>query len=302
MQILLTTHSVTLASSIKLNNLIIFTEGKAFSLADGNTQLHAGDYKFLERFLDSTKANLFFAKGIVIVEGDAENIFLPTFAQKLGKSFAKNGVSVVNVGSTALLRYSSIFLRTQAPLMSVPVAIITDCDEAVSKIVDDSIEMITDRNSHTQRSDKVSKYSQDNVKAFVSSEWTLEFDIACSVLKTELCAAILMARAYINEDKALSEQRNHRGIKKISEYLKGATENINKWTLIDKNPLYVASEIVRNLVLQKNISKTVVAQCFSEILKERTFLEEEVKAIREDKYLKYLVNAIDYVTGVAIDE
>ena len=33
LQVLLTTHSVTLASSVKLDNLIIFTEEKAFSLA-----------------------------------------------------------------------------------------------------------------------------------------------------------------------------------------------------------------------------------------------------------------------------
>lgn len=185
MQILLTTHSVTLASSIKLNNLIIFAEGQAYSLARGNTKLHSGDYRFLERFLDSTKANLFFAKGIIIVEGDAENLLLPTFADKLGKSFAKNGVSIVNVGSTAMIRYSKIFVRESEPKLLLPVAIITDCDEKVSKIdkESDTIILLSNRKPELTRNDKELKYSDGNVRTFVSQEWTLEFDVACSCLK-----------------------------------------------------------------------------------------------------------------------
>ncbi|WP_235332375.1 hypothetical protein, partial [Paenibacillus terrae] len=60
----------------------------------------------------------------------------------------------------------------------------------------------------------------------------------------------------------------------------------------------LASNIVREVVLKKNISKAVVAQCFSEILKNNSFTTEQVQLIRSDTYLKYLVDAIDYVTGV----
>ncbi|WP_264801948.1 ATP-binding protein [Acetobacter nitrogenifigens] len=38
-----------------------------------HTLLAPDDYAFLERFLDATEANLFFARGVIIVEGDAEN-------------------------------------------------------------------------------------------------------------------------------------------------------------------------------------------------------------------------------------
>ncbi|MCY9578725.1 ATP-dependent nuclease [Paenibacillus alvei] len=297
MQILLTTHSVTLASVIKLNNLILFSEGKAFSLAEGNTKLHKGDYRFLERFLDSTKANFFFAKGVMIVEGDAENLLLPTLADKLGKSFSKNGVSVVNVGSTALLRYSKIFTRQSGPMMQLPVAIVTDCDEPVSKIDKESgnIILLTDRKPQAIKFDKKLKYNDGNVRAYISHEWTLEFDLACSCLKKELFASILMARDYINQDKALTEARAVKEEKEISDYLAEAETQINKWSTYDLFQL--ASNIVEDVVLKKNISKAVVAQCFSRILKERNFTMEELEVIRGDIYLKYLVDAIDYVTG-----
>lgn len=71
-QIIISTHSPILASKINLKNLILMKDGFGYDLAEGKTGLQKGDYLFLQRFLDSTKANLFFAKGIIMVEGDAE--------------------------------------------------------------------------------------------------------------------------------------------------------------------------------------------------------------------------------------
>ncbi len=82
-----------------------------YSLDSGSTALSEDDYQFLERFLDATKTNLFFAKGVIIVEGDAENILIPTLAELLDRPLYKYGVSIVNVGSTALLRFANIFKR-----------------------------------------------------------------------------------------------------------------------------------------------------------------------------------------------
>ncbi len=91
-QILVTTHSPNLASEIRLDNLALIQGGKAFPLASGSTALSASDYKFLERFLDVTKANLFFARAVMIVEGDAENILIPVLAKLLGRDFREHGV------------------------------------------------------------------------------------------------------------------------------------------------------------------------------------------------------------------
>ena len=127
-QFILTTHSTTLASKIRLNNLIICQDGKSFSLAQGYTGLENDDYDFLERFLDATKANLFFAKGVILVEGEAEKILVPAIAEILGRDLHKYGVSIVNVGSKALLRYARIFIRKPEGTLPIKVAIITDLD------------------------------------------------------------------------------------------------------------------------------------------------------------------------------
>ena len=80
MQFILSTHSITLASKIKLANLIVLKGKEAFPMSSEYTKMTPADYNFLERFLDATKANLFFARGLILVEGDAENLLVPAIA------------------------------------------------------------------------------------------------------------------------------------------------------------------------------------------------------------------------------
>lgn len=132
-QFILSTHSTTLAASTQLEHIIILSDTVAFPMGSQYTKLEKDDYKFLERFLDSTKANLFFAKGVIFVEGDAENLLLPTLAVLLGRPLHRHGVTVVNIGNTAFSRYAKIFGRseqwlTENPPLNIPVSIVTDVD------------------------------------------------------------------------------------------------------------------------------------------------------------------------------
>lgn len=137
-QFILTTHSITLASKIKLENLIVLKGKEAYSMSSAYTLMRPADYNFLERFLDATKANLFFAKGLIMVEGDAENILVPAIAQLIGLPLTKYGVSVVNVGSTAYKRYVSIFKRRNHKSFELPIAVISDLDVRALEYYDDS--------------------------------------------------------------------------------------------------------------------------------------------------------------------
>lgn len=127
-QFILSTHSITLASKIKLADLIILKGNNAFPMSSKYTEMKPADYKFLERFLDATKANLFFAKGLIMVEGDAENLLIPAIAQLIGKNLYQYGVSVVNVGNTAYKRYVNVFIRKDGKSFEMPIAVISDLD------------------------------------------------------------------------------------------------------------------------------------------------------------------------------
>ena len=98
------------------------------------TNLDEDDYKYLQKFLDVTKSNLFFAKGLIFVEGWSEEIFLPSFAKVLKnngiitKDLTEAGVSIINVGNLAFLRYAKIFQRKDNTVIDLPISIITDSD------------------------------------------------------------------------------------------------------------------------------------------------------------------------------
>lgn len=81
LQCILSTNSPVLASKAPLESLILMQEGQAFPLRKGCTALEDEDYVFLEKFLDSTKANMFFAKGVLLVEGVAEVVLIPKIAE-----------------------------------------------------------------------------------------------------------------------------------------------------------------------------------------------------------------------------
>lgn len=92
----------------------------------------------MERFLDATKANLFFAKGLIMVEGDAENLLIPAIAELMDRHLHKHGVSIVNVGSTAYKRYVNIFKRKDEKTFDIPIAVISDLDVKALEYYDDN--------------------------------------------------------------------------------------------------------------------------------------------------------------------
>jgi len=127
LQVILSTHSPTLASKLPIKCMTIIHKGKALPLSvAGSSEDY---YTFLERFIDATKSNLFFCRGLMIVEGDAENLLMPSLSKILGHDFTENGVSIVNVGHTGLGRYANIFSGTDAyPNPGIKVACLHDLD------------------------------------------------------------------------------------------------------------------------------------------------------------------------------
>ncbi len=279
-QLIMTTHSPNLSSKVKLDNLIICKGDKAFPMGCDFTELEKGDYLFLERFLDVTKANLFFAQGVILVEGDAENILLPITADIIGKPLTKHGVSVVNVQSTAFLRYSRIFKRRFREVMGVKVAVVTDNDIKPGSGL--TREQINDR-----RTEKEAKYNGQEVKTFISPDWTLEYDISLSGLKKEFYTAVLRAEKIQNSDTYCLTPD------KITEVNKKTEADFTAWASEHKTEQEIAKAIYEDCMLDKEISKSIVAQCFTYLLKECEGIKERIEV---DEKLKYLVDAIKYVT------
>lgn len=322
-QIIISTHSPILASKINLKNLILMKNGTGFDLAEGMTGLQKGDYLFLQRFLDSTKANLFFAKGIIMVEGDAENILVPILADIPGYPLEKYGISIVNVGSTAFLRYSGIMVRKDGADIGIPVSVITDCDVRPYDVDPTTKEKIfneKEAESAQAKKAKDRKYTNSSVRGFTSPRWTLEYCIAMSCLSDDFHKAIHYGRKILNAQEYISLTDA-----KIDEANRDAEAEAQEWSGLSHAE---SAYHIYNLMLNDDGNsslKAIVAQCLASILRWKTSIipdritqekmfdldlygfktDEGKKAvlkstIESDPFLSYIVNAIKYAAGETV--
>ncbi|CFX24718.1 Chromosome segregation protein SMC [Candidatus Filomicrobium marinum] len=281
-QILLTTHSPLLAGSADPQNVIMIGAGTTFPLSSSHTKLEPGDYKFLRRFLDATKANLFFAKGVVMVEGDAEVLLLPALAEKIGRPFTKHGVSIVNVGTVGFYRYARIFQRQKPPVLPVPVACITDRDvppTAAASLLREG-RKTEDQFEQTEIQTHIAKKTAKDgepVKTFVSPCWTLEFDLAEGGLLDEMNRAITRARHTGTKTEETLDQE----AKTFFDSLTGT---------VREKAVKVCEPLLKN---GSNLSKPTVAHELASILRNLPDTPEQMRA----RLPAYLVEAIDYVTS-----
>lgn len=324
-QLIITTHSPNLASKVKLENLIICDWWNAFPMWENYTNLAKEDYRFLERFLDVTKSNLFFSKWVILVEWWAEEIILPTFTRLLKalwvieKDLTQSEVSIVNVWNDTFFRYAKIFERKQEPFMEKRVAIVTDIDlkpEEYKPYINAT--WIADTSAKYKRVNIISEYTLAEIQSeinkktitwhqintFISPTWTLEYCLwFCPKFQRLLFNAILYS------------------FKDVQDYKRSIEADTLKTFMIDNfetNFLalwWTPKEISFNLYSQMlwelqiawmakvELSKTVVAQYFSEFLEEEIIKIEnwgtsifEKSDFENLSSISYLVNAIKYAT------
>lgn len=308
-QIILTTHSPNLASAIPLDSLVLLHGGKAFTLSRGHTELSPDDYRFLQRFLDVTKANLFFARGVMIVEGDAENILLPTLARLIGMDLSAHGVSIVNVGGVGLRRFARIFQRKDAEVdgpIKVPVACITDMD-----VMPDCAPVIVGKTEpfpalnqrrwrmkndfaagelETRREAIRAKASGQFVETFVSDEWTLEYDLALHGLAEDVWIAATLAR----HDDKINEPDKDENIFRVA---RAAKAEFKVKQAACGNAEELASHVYSLFTNSPKASKPIAAQYLSEILEWKVARGVHDAAALVGLLPPYVTAAVRYATG-----
>ncbi|MER7729006.1 AAA family ATPase [Streptomyces sp. NPDC096323] len=282
-QVICTTHSPNLASATPVEHLTLVSRGATFSLAPGQTRLDPGDYQFLSRFLDVTKANLFFARGVAIVEGDAEAILLPALAKAVGRSFNERGVSIVNVGSVGLFRYSRIFQRDGAQI-PVAVACIRDRDLVPAGTCADmrkELKCSADMSAEEieQHLNRLMVEDDGNVRTFVSDCWTLEYDLAAA----SWTMATLMHQAV---RCAVASKAHWPTAARIEKLDKEAQGQVQQWKEDGISLADAALDVYKPLRLN-NASKAIAAQHAARLL--------QSTPVTDDDLPPYLMAALTYL-------
>ena len=179
-QLFVTSHSPNFASIADLDCLTCLVETAAGveTFCPRTISFGKGKREKLERYLDVTRAELFFARRVIFVEGAAELMLVSVLAERCGHRLREHGVSLISVEG---LNFDSFLPLFGATALKIPMAIITDADpmsaaaegeepQALYPALGDVVQV----SANTTKM----KESEDNfVKVFHGLK-TLEYDLA----------------------------------------------------------------------------------------------------------------------------
>jgi putative ATP-dependent endonuclease of the OLD family len=128
-QIIYSTHSTNISEVSKIQSVnILGKNGNNCDAYQPATGLSANEIGSVQRYLDAVRSNLLFAKSVVLVEGDAEEILIPMLFKKVfGLSLDELGISLINIRSTGFKNVALLFHDTR---IKKRCSIITDLDAA----------------------------------------------------------------------------------------------------------------------------------------------------------------------------
>jgi putative ATP-dependent endonuclease of OLD family len=168
-QIFITSHSPTITAKADLKSVIVLQNqgNKIHSTSICNSGLSEENRKYLHKFLDVTKSQLFFATGAILVEGISEALLLPIMSKIMGTQYDidKAGVELVNLNGVAFDHFANLFNNPEEAMrLKSRCAILTDDDR---NIVTDEI---------SSRAAIAQGLEGNNLKVFLA-EVTFEFEL-----------------------------------------------------------------------------------------------------------------------------
>lgn len=126
---ILTTHSPHIASVTPIRSIVLLrhdaSEETTTAVSTAKAPLTERDEADLQRYIDVSRGEIFFARGVILVEGDAERFLIPAFAEALDIPLDMLGITVCSVSGTNFTPYVKL-LGPQG--LNIPHVILTDRD------------------------------------------------------------------------------------------------------------------------------------------------------------------------------
>lgn len=216
-QILMTTHSTHLSEVSDINKMNILKSDKNITRVmqpanglDGFgkniLKLKVPVIKALKRYLDAKRSVLLFSRGVMLVEGDGEEIFLPHLVKSvLGVSLDELGIGLINIGSVGFENVACIFDEKRLQRYC---SIITDEDIQIigAKYFSDRAEKLG-----KSRKEKLDELFKSNMYVNVFYAYhTLEVDFANEVGNT-IYIAKAIDKLYLDKGTIAKYKKNLKG-------------------------------------------------------------------------------------------
>ncbi|PKO04928.1 MAG: ATP-dependent endonuclease [Chloroflexi bacterium HGW-Chloroflexi-3] len=194
--ILLTTHSPHIVSVAPLKSITVLRksdDGMAtVGMSTAKIDIDEKSIKDLERYLDTKRGEIVFAKGVLLVEGLAEEFLIPKLGGLLNHNFDELGISVCSVNGTNFFPYLKLLGEKG---LNIPVAVLTDMDPQEGKKslgltrVGSLLEIFMDKDTVDDISDGDLPKFAENWGIFLNNS-TFELELLNSGHKSDMCSAL----------------------------------------------------------------------------------------------------------------
>ena len=212
-QLFITTHSPTLTSKVPFENLIlldkdayvissIFWEREPENFIQDTTKTKTLTQveidlkkRQLQRYIDVTKSQLFFAKGCLFVEGISEELLISAFCQVEGFKLEDYRIELVNVDGVSFYPFLFLFNSTNAKRrLPKKIAILTDDDRFpkakekeynIDKLVENTYQTLT--TFHASISTGTVCNRVNNIVSIANQQPGIATKSACQTMEYDLC-------------------------------------------------------------------------------------------------------------------
>jgi predicted ATP-dependent endonuclease of OLD family len=320
-QIFITTHSTHITSAVKLDDIICLHNKKGETMVGYPAKVFPepdikNSKKYVQRFLDATKSDMLFAQKVILVEGLAEQLLIPTLAKYAGYPLEDYHIAVIGVAG----RYFNHFLHlfdNQVNSNAIPkkIVCITDRDPERKEKVDEKFHKcypfeydfnITEYEYKNNASNLISKYRTHSTIHFYSQDEkkgkTFEYDLVLHNPKLKLLVTEgvsnqkeIKALMSLVEDKTVEDYLDKlpKGSDaKPNKQNKRIEEGINKlgsyWSDDDKKKAIIAARYLNSVGKGENALDLAIAL-------EDNFEKKGSEEYQEFNVPQYIKDAIEWL-------
>lgn len=191
-QVIITTHSPNITAAASLDDLIVLSKYKSGVKIGypGETFIdNPKDKKFVERFLDVTRSNLFFTNQLILIEGLAEQMLIPQFMKADTSNIQNRHISIINLSGRYFIPFLRMFDTNKNPNTAIykQIACLTDLDPVQGKQNKSCPPIFqTEPDSKNPNIESIKALKSANIKVFSQDEdsgyksnegWTFEYQL-----------------------------------------------------------------------------------------------------------------------------
>ncbi|EDT74368.1 ATP-dependent nuclease [Clostridium butyricum] len=236
--VILTTHSTHITAIADIKSIVHLhkrNSGETEINTTASLDLSGPELLDLERYVDIKRGEIYLGKGVILVEGIAEEFLIPKFAEIMGKSLDEIGIIVCNINCTNFKPYVKLLMQ-----LDIPFTVITDGDFYIIKEGEDKKQFHVLDSISEDEYEKCGYLGIENIETLVKDLRLTSKQIPADISKKDELfneLGLFVGNNTLEVDMMNSAAENEEALKKICEVFNMLTEGGTKQQSNFKNEI-----------------------------------------------------------------